>query len=61
VANARLNRLPKNLPPGQAAALANGLALLLPAGLLIRTTQIVGSFCMLNGISHILDIRAKED
>mmetsp|Transcript_987 Transcript_987/g.2895 ORF Transcript_987/g.2895 Transcript_987/m.2895 type:complete len:536 (-) Transcript_987:30-1637(-) len=61
VANARLNRLPKNLPPGQASALANGLALLLPAGLLIRTTQIVGSFCMLNGISHILDIRRKED
>ena len=65
VDHARLNRLPAALPHGQARFLATvrlphlnherqGLALFLPAGLAIRTTQIVGSFCMINGIAHYL-------
>lgn len=61
VANARANRLPANLPPAQASVLANALALFLPAGLLIRTTQIVGSFCLLNGISHALDVSRTDE
>jgi hypothetical protein len=36
---------------------AVGRALLFPQGLVIRSTQIVGSFVLLNGISHLLDIR----
>ena len=61
VANARANRLPANLPPAQASVLANALALFLPAGLLLRTTQIVGSFCLLNGISHALDVSRTDE
>jgi len=52
---ARTTRLPPNLPPRSANLLANLLTLFLPAGLAIRTTQIVGSFCLLNGISHVLN------
>lgn len=51
---ARKTRLPPNLPNTSATVLANVLCLVVPAGLAIRTTQIVGSFCLLNGISHVL-------
>lgn len=52
---ARTTRLPPALPPRSANILANLLTLFLPAGLAIRTTQIVGSFCLLNGITAVLD------
>jgi len=32
-------------------------AVLAPKGLMIRSSQIVGSFVLLNGISHLLDVR----
>mmetsp|Transcript_2832 Transcript_2832/g.3921 ORF Transcript_2832/g.3921 Transcript_2832/m.3921 type:complete len:609 (+) Transcript_2832:207-2033(+) len=54
---ARETRLPPALPPRSAFILANILTLFLPAGLAIRTTQIVGSFCLLNGITELLDRR----
>ena len=52
---ARTTRLPPALPPRSGLVLANLLTLFLPAGLAIRTTQIVGSFCLLNGITNALD------
>mmetsp|Transcript_13644 Transcript_13644/g.19886 ORF Transcript_13644/g.19886 Transcript_13644/m.19886 type:complete len:708 (-) Transcript_13644:107-2230(-) len=53
------DRIPSSLdmPYGTRNAVATGLALLLPKGLAIRTTQVVGSFVLLNGISHLLDQR----
>lgn len=52
---ARTTRLPPELPPVSAHVLANFLTLFIPTGLAIRTVQIVGSFCLLNGISHALN------
>jgi len=54
VDHARVNRLPAALPEPQARLLATGLAIFVPAGLAIRTTQIVGSFCLINGIANYL-------
>jgi len=51
------DRVPEGLSPGVRNAAATALALLLPKGLAIRTTQVIGSFVLLNGISHLLDQR----
>ena len=39
------------------SSLALAKAIIWPQGLMIRSSQIVGSFVLLNGISHLLDIR----
>jgi len=51
------DRVPSSLSPGVRGAAATALALLVPKGLAIRTTQVIGSFMLLNGISHLLDQR----
>jgi len=53
--NAAKQRVPSTLPGPARDLAARALALLLPKGLAIRTTQVVGSFVLLNGISHLLD------
>lgn len=47
-------RVPRALPPPAQDVAATALALIFPRGLSIRTTQVVGSFVLLNGISHLL-------
>lgn len=47
-------RVPTYLRPTSSLVLASGLALVFPRGLGIRTTQIVGSFIILNGTIHTL-------
>ncbi|KAL9185438.1 hypothetical protein ACHAXT_003215 [Thalassiosira profunda] len=51
------SRVPETLPPASRQMAATALALIWPKGLTIRTTQVVGSFVLLNGISHLLDQR----
>ena len=53
--NAAKQRVPSTMPGPARDVAATALALLLPKGLAIRTTQVVGSFVLLNGISHLLD------
>ena len=53
--NAAKQRVPSTMPGPAREVAATALALLLPKGLAIRTTQVVGSFVLLNGISHLLD------
>lgn len=48
-------RVPLTLSTPARDGAATALALLLPKGLAIRTTQVVGSFVLLNGISHLMD------
>mmetsp|Transcript_9805 Transcript_9805/g.21132 ORF Transcript_9805/g.21132 Transcript_9805/m.21132 type:complete len:663 (-) Transcript_9805:301-2289(-) len=48
------DRVPATLSPAARDAAATFLALVVPKGLGIRTTQVVGSFVLLNGISHAL-------
>jgi hypothetical protein len=50
-------RVPATLPPSTRQLAATALALIWPKGLEIRTTQVVGSFILLNGITHLLDQR----
>ena len=50
-------RVPVALPQHFRQTAATALAFALPAGLAIRTTQIIGSFVLLNGISHMLDVQ----
>ena len=52
--NAAKERVPASLPPAARDAAAGFLALVVPKGLGIRTTQVVGSFVLLNGITHVL-------
>jgi len=51
------SRVPATLPPSTRQLAATALALIWPKGLEIRTTQVVGSFILLNGITHLLDQR----
>ena len=53
--NAAKQRVPSTMPGPARDFAATALALVLPKGLAIRTTQVVGSFVLLNGISHLLD------
>lgn len=51
------SRVPETIPPRARYAAAAALAVLFPRGLTIRTTQIVGSFIILNGtINSLKDI-----
>lgn len=51
------SRVPNTIPPRARFAAATALAILFPRGLTIRTTQIVGSFIILNGtINSLKDI-----
>lgn len=51
------SRVPDTIPPRARFAAAAALAVLFPRGLTIRTTQIVGSFIILNGtINSLKDI-----
>ena len=52
-----LSTLPPGVPPHARRACASVAAVVSPTGLMIRSTQIVGSFVLLNGISHLLDVR----
>ncbi|KAL7547059.1 hypothetical protein ACHAWF_010375 [Thalassiosira exigua] len=51
------SRVPATLPPSTKHLAATALALLWPKGLEIRMAQVVGSFVLLNGITHLLDQR----
>jgi hypothetical protein len=44
-----VTRLPTDMEPAMKETAARALTLLLPAALAVRTTQIVGSFMILNG------------
>ena len=49
------------IPSGPTLSIiAKAKAIFWPQGLMIRSSQIVGSFVLLNGISHLLDIRIWE-
>jgi hypothetical protein len=48
------NRLPLGVPTNMKRGLSYAMALLAPRGLLIRTSQIVGSFIILNGTINAL-------
>jgi CRP-like cAMP-binding protein len=48
------SRVPASVPQGMRPAAATALALLFPRGLTVRTTQIVGSFNILNGTINSL-------
>lgn len=48
------SRVPASVPQGMRPAAATALALLFPRGLTVRTTQIVGSFIILNGTINSL-------
>jgi len=50
-------KVPKHLPSGARRTLSSVRALLWPTGVMIRSTQIIGSFVILNGVSHLLDVR----
>lgn len=51
------DRIPAGTPLANSRFLAAFAAFAMPQGLAIRSTQIVGSFVLLNGISHLLDIQ----
>jgi len=51
---ALLTRLPPHFPKPFAPLAANFLTLFFPLGLVIRTVQIAGSYCILNGITIAL-------
>ena len=51
------SRIPAGTPLAGSRSLAAFFAFVMPQGLFIRSTQIVGSFVLLNGISHLLDIQ----
>ena len=48
-------RVPMTVPQSMKKSAAAALALIWPRGLEIRTMQVVGSFILLNGITHLLD------
>lgn len=43
-------RVPSSVPGSMRWAVATVLAFAAPAGLMVRTTQIAGSFCIINGV-----------
>lgn len=43
-------RVPSTVPPMARRAVATTLAFVFPRGLVVRTTQIAGSFCIINGV-----------
>jgi hypothetical protein len=60
--NTLVERATKELPIGlQQSSVERPCAILrtlfMPQGFMIRSTQIMGSFVLLNGISHLMDVR----
>ena len=54
-------RLPASMAPATKETLAKVLALVAPKALVARTTQIVGTFMLLNGIIYMLkDVKPTE-
>jgi hypothetical protein len=51
------NRLPYGIPESAMMPLAVMRAIFLPQAIAIRSTQIIGSFVILNGVTHLMDIR----
>jgi hypothetical protein len=43
-------RVPRTVPKHLRWGFATALAFVAPAGLMVRTTQIAGSFCIINGV-----------
>jgi hypothetical protein len=52
--------LPRGLPAALVGPVRIALACLFPRGVLVRTVQIVGSFCILNGGIHALELHDQQ-
>ena len=58
--SASYRRVPATVPKTARWAVASFLALAAPAGLMVRTTQIAGSFCIINGVITAMSNRNEQ-